>query len=306
MLETPVLFIVFNRPDTTSQVFERIRTIQPKSLYVVADGPRKSVQTDLKNCNEVREIVSKIDWECNVRTEFKEENVGPENTIKNALNWFFNEVEYGIILEDDCLPSLSFFIYCERLLKKFQQDESINIITGCNFFENRLSDQYNYFIGDFMFSWGWASWARVFKDFKWGHHYSMEQIEQQLNSRYNNRKYANWLFNIIKHSYESEGNWDAEFLVSNIMNNKKGITPAVNLISNIGDTGTHYNKSKSKILFVPASEFEINGHFEDRYTTMSDKLKNRIINNFLKLDNPLNFRDRLYLFKSRLLSLLNK
>ena len=300
MFSTPILFIVFNRPPETKMVFEKIRQIKPNKLYVVADGPRLDKPGEQELCDMVRSVVSQIDWDCELKTDFKQKNVGPEVSIKNALNWFFNDVEYGIVLEDDCLPCLSFFTYCDRLLKKFKNDDTVSIISGSNFYNKRISKEYNYFIGDLAYSWGWASWARVFKDFKWGNYYDLEIIHRQLNDRFGNKEYTEHLFNLIKRSSKIEGNWDVELLVNIIMKDKKGIIPSINLISNIGETGTHYTQSESKTLFIPTAEFEFEDGFEDRYIKMSDKVKGTIIRNFMKLTNPLTFRDKLYLIKIRL------
>ncbi len=304
MFQTPILFIVFNRPETTAQVFEKIRSIRPSKLYVVADGPRSSVATDAQNCSEVRKIIANVDWDCDVQTRFNDENRGPEFTIKNGINWFFSEVEYGIILEDDCIPSTSFFTYCSLLLEKFKDDPEINIITGCNFFRKPISEKHHFFIGDFMFTWGWASWARVFRDFNWGSHYELADIRTKLKSVYKNEEYVNWMFHIIYWSYQKEGNWDVEFFLEGLMNGKKGITPACNLVSNIGSTGTHYQESNSKVLFLPAMEFEFEKGFAEKYTLMPEKIKQKLIDNFIKLNNPITFRDRLYFLKQRMKQLL--
>jgi hypothetical protein len=301
MLDTPVLFIVFNRPDTAAKVFERIRAVQPKQLYIIADGPRQHVPEDAENCRKTREIVSLVDWECEVKTDFKANNVGPEVSIKSGLNWFFNEVEYGIILEDDCLPDLSFFEYCERLLRKFRYDDHINIISGCTFIDKKLSADYDYFIGELSYSWGWASWARVFKNLKWGQYYDLENVYSKLFSAFGNKEYADLLFCTIEHSHNKEGNWDVELLIHNLMNDKKSVTPAVNLVSNIGETGTHYTNSKNKILFVPTARMEFSEGFEERYIKMPGTIKEKIISNFIKLYNPLTLRDRLYLTRVKLL-----
>ncbi len=300
MFETPILFIVFNRPDNTQCVFDKIRHIQPRRLYIVADGPRKTVEADHMNCYITREIVKKIDWDCEVKTDFKNENVGPEVSIKNALNWFFSEVEYGIILEDDCVPNKSFFIYCEMLLKKFQHDDTINIISGSNLLDEKISEKYNYFISDLGYTWGWASWARVFRNFTWGKQYDLEKIKQQLYYAYKNKKYTDWLFNIIKHSYEAEVNWDVELLVNNIMNNKKNILPNVNLISNIGNTGTHYNNSEDRLLNTKTFEIDFEKFDVKNFTLLSSKELQKVIKQFNDKTNYLTLRDKFYLFRKRL------
>ena len=105
----PVLFVIFNRPDTTRQVFEAIRNVRPPKLYVAADGPRKSFPADANKVEEVRRIATQIDWPCEVKTLFREENIGCKMAVSESISWFFDNEEMGIILEDDCLPHHDFF-----------------------------------------------------------------------------------------------------------------------------------------------------------------------------------------------------
>lgn len=299
MLDAPILFIVFNRPENTYKVFESIRKAKPKRLYIVADGPRLSHPEDAAKCAEVRKIVSHIDWECELFTDFKDENVGVEYNIKKGLDWFFSREKYGMVLEDDCLPNPSFFIFCERLLKKYETDERINLIAGSTNCEKRLSKKYRYFIGDMGSTWGWASWARAFHHFEWGNRYALKDIYAKMLDVYG-ADFTDWQYGTIRHSYEKEGNWDVEFFVHNLMNNKKSITPAVNLISNIGNVGTHFNNHVSKRLFLPTTEMHFDKSFEDNFSEMPAVVKKKIIQSILDKENPLSFRDRLYLLKKRI------
>lgn len=117
--DTPILFIIFNRPDTTHQVFEKIRQIKPKKLFISADGPRYKVKEDLENCKLTRSIIDRIDWNCEVYKNFNDENLGCKRAPCQAINWFFNNVDNGIILEDDCLPSQAFFYFCKKMLQYY-------------------------------------------------------------------------------------------------------------------------------------------------------------------------------------------
>lgn len=109
-LETPILFIVFNRLDTTKQVFAKIREARPKQLFIAADGPRPGNANDIVRCQEIRDyLVANIDWECDLQTLFRSENLGCALACSGAINWFFDQVEEGIVIEDDCLPDPSFF-----------------------------------------------------------------------------------------------------------------------------------------------------------------------------------------------------
>jgi len=130
-LETAVLFLVFNRLDTTKQVFEAIKKAKPPRLYIAADGARKNIDNEDKIVQDIRNyLISNIDWECEVKTLFREKNLGCKYAVSGAIDWFFENKEMGIILEDDCLPSQSFFWFCEELLNKYKDDKRIFLISG--------------------------------------------------------------------------------------------------------------------------------------------------------------------------------
>ena len=111
-----VLFIIFKRYETANRVFEVIRQAKPPRLYIAADGPRKNVKDEYEKCMNTRKIVEKVDWDCEVKTLFRDENLGCGLNVSGAINWLFEHEEDGIILEDDCLPDLTFFSFCEELL----------------------------------------------------------------------------------------------------------------------------------------------------------------------------------------------
>jgi len=132
-LNTAVLFLVFNRLDTTTQVFEEIRKAQPPRLYVASDGPRDSRENEQTVVDEVRDfILANIDWPCEIHRLFRDKNLGCKTAVSSAIDWFFEHEESGIILEDDCLPDPSFFRFCEEMLVKYDTDERIMHVTGIN------------------------------------------------------------------------------------------------------------------------------------------------------------------------------
>jgi hypothetical protein len=135
-LETPVVFIIFNRPRTARIVFTAIAEAKPTRLLVVADGPRPSKPGEAKLCEEARALISAVDWPCEVHTNFAEENLGCQERIISGLNWAFSLVEEAIILEDDCLPDLSFFPFCREMLNRYRGDARVGSISGTNFVEN--------------------------------------------------------------------------------------------------------------------------------------------------------------------------
>jgi hypothetical protein len=156
--DTPVLLLAFNRPDTTARVFEAISKARPSRLYVAVDGPRASRPREAALCAEVKRIVSAVDWPCELRTLFRDENLGCKRGVSSAIDWFFAAEEQGIILEDDCLPSPSFFRFCEELLARYRDDRRVFSVQG-NFFGARRTPQSSYLFSKIFYMWGWATWA---------------------------------------------------------------------------------------------------------------------------------------------------
>ena len=152
--EIPILFLVFNRLDTTKQVFEFIRQVKPKHLYIASDGARDYKAGEKEIVGAVRNyVLSSIDWECKVKTLFRDSNLGCRNAVNGAINWLFDNEETGIILEDDCLPSHSFFQFCEELLEKYKLDTRIMCISGDNFSQDRFDFNFSYLFSGVPLIW---------------------------------------------------------------------------------------------------------------------------------------------------------
>ena len=166
-LKTPVLLIIFNRPGTTQQVFEAIRRAQPKQLFVAADGAREDELGEALRCQQTRDIVKQVDWPCEVRTLFQEKNLGCGPGPATAITWFFDNVEQGIILEDDCVPCADFLIFCEELLDYYRDNEKVMHISGDNFQYGRRRGNGSYYFTAWVgyHAWGWATWRRAWKHF---------------------------------------------------------------------------------------------------------------------------------------------
>jgi len=164
-MKSAVLFLVFNRPETTQQVFEAIRSAKPPKLYVAADGPRENRQDEAERCAEVRRIATDVDWPCEVNTLFSDHNLGCKMGVSGGINWFFNNEEEGVILEDDVLPVPSFFRYCDDLLERYRDDGRVAMISGCNLISSRYTPSESYFFSRINHIWGWASWRRVWQHY---------------------------------------------------------------------------------------------------------------------------------------------
>ena len=152
-LQAPALFLVFNRPDTTARVFEALRAARPARLYVAADGPRPNREGEAARCDDVRRIATQVDWPCKVTTLFRDRNLGCRIGVSTAIDWFFEHEEEGIVLEDDCLPSTSFFPYCAELLARYRHDERVMCVSGDNFQLGREVTQYSYYFSRNIHCW---------------------------------------------------------------------------------------------------------------------------------------------------------
>ena len=162
-MDTAILLLVFNRPHATQKVLDSIRQVKPPRLYVAADGPRKNKVGEKELCDEVRKIATTVDWACEVKTLFREENLKGFRASPQAIDWFFEQEESGIILEDDCAPSRSFYSFCQDLLAHYWNDERIMSISGNNFLGKRAVTTNSYFFSRYSSGWGWATWRRAWK-----------------------------------------------------------------------------------------------------------------------------------------------
>jgi GT2 family glycosyltransferase len=234
-LKTAVLFLGFNRPDTTKQVFEEIRQAKPPRLYVAADGPRAVKDEEGGKCERVRRIATQVDWDCEVKTLFRDRNLGCRLAVSSAIDWFFESEEEGIILEDDCLPSQSFFWFCEELLERYREDERIMIVSGYNKQETWKQDKYDYFFSYFGGIWGWASWRRAWNLYDG----EMKDLDCFIENNYfefllgkrlgNVRKMQ--MINIIQNDVDT---WDFPWGFSRHVNSGLACVPSKSLIENIG------------------------------------------------------------------------
>lgn len=239
-LTTPVLFLVFNRPETTKQVFKEIKKAEPEKLFIAADGPRNNEEK--QKTDKVRKYIEdNIDWRCEVKTLFRDKNLGCKNAIAGGIDWFFENVEQGIILEDDCIPSQSFFRFCQEMLIKYKDDERIMQIGGTNVAEKEDFSK-SYFFTTRLSPWGWATWKRSWKLYD----KNMDNYERiRVNGEVNMMEEKMFHGFIGRRGYKllrsgKMDTWDFQWAVSCILNNGLGIVPKVNLITNVGfQDGTH-------------------------------------------------------------------
>jgi hypothetical protein len=256
-LNTPILFLVFNRPGVTSRVFEVIKKIKPKRLYIASDGARLGKSGEIEKVNLVRKIVTTVDWPCKTRTLFSKYNLGCKIAVSYGIKWFFENEEEGIILEDDCLPHLDFFLFCEKLLEKYRNDERILTITGDNFQNGTKHGSKSYYFSKYFHCWGWATWRRTWDCYdgeikfwqKW------KQSADWINKfpEKIERKYWSNLFDQIY--LNKIDTWDFPFLACLWKKGGLNLIPNVNLVSNIGfgEDATHTISSTNKNNNLPAT-----------------------------------------------------
>lgn len=238
--QTPILLLVFNRPDLTKKVFESISAAKPERLYIAADGARN--EEEKIKCIAVRDIVANVTWDCEVKTLFREENLGCKYAVSGAIDWFFENEPEGIILEDDCLPSQSFFGFCSTLLEHYRGDNRIGHIGGSNFQDGIKRGEGTYYFSRLTHVWGWAGWRRVWKNYDVEMKSFADFKESDLeNSSTHSLHKATWYRN-LENTYKGQINtWDYQYAYSNLINNCLSIMPNQNLIKNIGfgEDATH-------------------------------------------------------------------
>ncbi|MEX1239961.1 MAG: nucleotide-diphospho-sugar transferase [Cyclobacteriaceae bacterium] len=245
LFDTPVLFLIFSRPETTKQVFEAIRKARPTRLYVAADGPRDGVADDQYRCEQSRKIATGVDWDCEVHVLFREKNFGCGKGPCTAISWFFEHETEGIILEDDCVPSPSFFPYCAELLNRYRDDTRIMHIAGTNLEKPCLrAKQYSYSFSNFTYCWGWATWRRAWKfnDFNMTLFKEISNkkfLEGHYNSIYE-RDYFQYVF-AKAYNGDRQNVWDYQWQFACRINSGLVIVPRCNLIVNIGLGGQATN-----------------------------------------------------------------
>jgi hypothetical protein len=242
----PILLLVFNRPEHTRRVFEQIRRVRPAQLFVSADGPRGHVPADAEKCAAVRAIFDEVDWACTVHTNFLPENHGCRRAVQTGISWFFEQVEAGIILEDDCLPDLSFFDFCTQMLERYRDDAAVLHIAGNNPAPEACRGlAESYVFSRLSFIWGWATWRRAWKlydsDFT-----DLEKMWKDpasgLSKISTDPAARRYLLDKFERTRSRElDTWDYAWFYAVVKNKGLCITPTVNLVRNIGfdEAATH-------------------------------------------------------------------
>jgi hypothetical protein len=262
-LKTPVAFLIFNRPETTRRVFAEIARAKPPVLLVVADGPRDGVGGEAEKCKAARAVIEGVDWDCEVLTNYADDNMGCKRRVSSGLNWVFETVEEAIVLEDDCLPHPSFFPFCEELLETYRADERVMMLSGDNFQFGRRRANDSYYFTRFVHIWGWATWRRAWR------HYDLEmkfwpelRETRWLADILGHEEAANYWRQIFELVYTNRiDTWDYQWAFACWAQNGLSIVPEVNLVSNIGfgaaATHTRPDSLVNKLENLPTGEMPL-------------------------------------------------
>jgi len=257
--DTPVTFIVFNRPDKAAAVFEEIRRVQPRTLFIIGDGPRAHKDGESLVVDRGRGIVESIDWTCDVHTNFAAKNMGARRRVASGLDWVFSHVNETIILEDDCLPDPSFFPFCAELLERYRDDERISVISGNNHLKGTRVSEDSYTFSGTGHTWGWATWKRVWDGFGGEHGLkdSWTKEEQRvILSRIPSLAWRMSFGRMLKNAKNLDA-WDIPFSVHCQERGYLSVVPEENLVTNIGfGEGSTHTKFESLTLQSPKKSIE--------------------------------------------------
>ena len=272
-----VALLIFNRPDTTARVFEAIAKAKPSKLLVVADGPRPDRLGETDKCAQTRAIINRVDWDCEVITNFSPINLGCKKRVASGLDWIFEKVEEAIILEDDCLPEHSFFRFCDEMLERYRLNERVGMVSGGNLQFGQSRGNASYYFSRYTHIWGWATWRRAWK------HYDRDMAlwpsfrdEGWLDRVFASQGERDYWKNSFQWVYDGKlDTWDCSWTFAAITHGMLQVVPNVNLISNIGFgpeaththvVGIHANMPTQPIVFpMEHPKFVLADEAADRY-----------------------------------------
>ncbi|HEY9626069.1 MAG TPA: glycosyltransferase family 2 protein [Coleofasciculaceae cyanobacterium] len=235
-MNTAIAFFIFKRPDTTERVFKAIQQVKPSRLLVVADGPRSDRPGEVEQCAATRAIIDQVDWDCEVLKNYSDVNLGCAKRVSSGLDWVFNLVEEAIILEDDCVPHLTFFEFCEELLSRYRHDTRIMSISGQNVQLGHESTHNSYYFSRYNHCWGWATWKRAWHEFDfsmklWPEVRANNVLKDIL---LDDRAVKYWSRIFQNTSDQKYNSWAYRWTLACWLQGGLSIISSVNLVSNVG------------------------------------------------------------------------
>jgi len=258
LFSIPIAFIIFNRPEVTLRTFSEIAKIKPKKLFIIGDGPRRSLPGEVKKVLETRAIIDRVNWNCEVISNYSEENLGCKCRVASGLDWVFSLVNEAIILEDDCLPNHSFFIFCQEMLEKYRSYPEVGMIAGANFQKGNRRGNGDYYFSKYTHIWGWATWGDRWQksydvDMRSWPSFSKSNDFLEITKSASNKRYWEVIFEKV---YRGKiDTWDYQWLFANWLHKRCSIIPNSNLISNIGfGAGATHTKIETLLSNVPVQD----------------------------------------------------
>ena len=251
--DTPIAFFLFNRPQETERTFKRIARVKPRTLLLVADGPRGL--GEVQRCDDARAVLRHIDWRCDIRINFADYNMGCRRRVASGLHWVFTQVEEAIILEDDCLADESFFPFCAELLERYRNDPRVMSIAGDNFQFGQRRTPHSYYFSVIPHVWGWATWRRAWRHFdlhmrRW----PMLRETTWLRDLLGHESVARFYQDTFDKGVSGEvDTWDIQWVFANFAQGGLTILPETNLVTNIGfgADATHTRSSNARESNIP-------------------------------------------------------
>ncbi|QJW87997.1 nucleotide-diphospho-sugar transferase [Spirosoma taeanense] len=238
---TPVLLLLFNRPQYTQEVLQALAQVRPRTLYVALDGPRPGIDQDKAGIEACVNLVNQLDWPCQIHILKRDENLGCGLAVSQAIDWFFANEAMGIILEDDCVPAPAFFTYCQEMLAKYKHDSRIMHIAGTRWNEEFAIAE-PYFFTAIGHVWGWATWRRAWQRYDYHmHNWPALQQTSFIREVFPRQKHvAFWeaMFNEV-YNQSAKHTWDYQWQYTLFVSRGLAVTPRENLVQNIGATGVH-------------------------------------------------------------------
>jgi hypothetical protein len=259
----PVLVIGFNRPEMLRQVLERVRVMEPESVYVAIDGPRPARDDDREAVKACQAAVESLNWSCPVRTLFRDSNLGCGRAVSGAIDWFFDHEEFGVILEDDVLPDPTFFPFADETLRRYRDNSGIFAISGCNFVPGDvLMQQSSYRYSRIPHVWGWGTWRRAWRSYR----FDLREPDARVGFREirtgcggSPSAMVHWqaIYSMVARGHIDT--WDYQFAFACMKAGARVVTSNVNLVENIGfgASATHTFDRPSYLLPVSAMTFPL-------------------------------------------------
>lgn len=265
--DSAVALFIFNRPSTTEQVFNQIAEAEPPRLYVIADGPREDHPNDIQKCQSARKITDAVNWQCEVKRNYAKQNQGLKQRFVTGLEWLFDYESEAIILEDDCVPNLDFFKFCEVMLEEYRDDKRVWDISGSNHLESWKESHQDYHFSFNGGIWGWATWRRSWEQ------YDPEMdlwTDPEARARFRDviadKSIITYLETIYGRTYDRDiETWDYPWGFSRQLNSGLSVVPARNLVSNVGfgENATNTTDTSSQMAAIPRDSLNFPLHIRD-------------------------------------------